>query len=93
MSNKQSISDGLEDLYAIAIMAQKMEGFIAKTVSSARLCSAKSEHEAIGRGTEAARKSWPESDGWYSHQACVAMVPRDAVKVIAEQYKKSEERP
>jgi hypothetical protein len=93
MSNEKPTNDDPVDIYAISMMAQKIEFLVTKTESTARLCAAKSETEALGMGLERAREQWPVNEGWHGHQACVAMVPRDVIKTVAEGHAKEEERP
>ena len=41
---------------------------------------AQSEEEALGIAIKAACEKWPESDGWYGHQANVALLPDEFVR-------------
>lgn len=67
-------------LYAGAIQAQKL--YLRRSV--VRACPvylfADNEDEATGRALGAARKEFPEEDGWFNHSASVMEIKEKTVR-------------
>ncbi len=72
------------DLYALAICASKIDGFLQRMESRPHICLARSNEEAIGKGVTKARAVWPPEQGWLHHGSAPLLVPPDVIGELAK---------
>lgn len=64
------------EMYALSLTAQRNVHQGTELENCAAYISANSDAEAIGAGIIAAKKRWPQKDGWYNHN-CVTCLIKD----------------
>ena len=76
-------------LYALALIARKLEGNVETVATEAAATTAKSKYEAVGIGIQMAQNNFPVSE-WFGHTAVVCEIPPELMKkILASQEQES----
>jgi len=69
-------------LYALALKADRHNGYGVETVIAAGVAARATEDEALGRGIRLAEERWLASDGWRNHSATCCEVPEAILDMV-----------